>query len=238
MESSAAMPGKGLFLVIGASGQTGRRVVKSLLAKGLKARAFVRNREKAQELRDYLASVEIPTENLEFIVGDPLDETQLLGAMAGVEAVLTSLGGNVGTTREERETIEHFYLVKLTQAAGQNRVGQIVLCSSMGTETPEAIPRLEKILQAKRRGELILEKSGLPYTIVRPGGLHNSPGGQPVTLARHLAGFGAISRDDVAEVMVQAVLQPEACNRIVEIVNAETGLPANSPDLFNQPLEL
>jgi len=106
----------------------------------------------------------------------------------------------------------------------------------MGTETPAAIPRLAKILEAKRRGEIILEKSGLDYTIVRPGGLHNNPGGEPVSLARHLPGFGAISRDDVAEVMVQAVLQPAARNRIVEIINDGSGLKASSPDLFSQPL--
>ncbi|MBN9389356.1 MAG: SDR family oxidoreductase [Chloroflexi bacterium] len=230
------MPGQDLFLVVGASGQTGRRVVKSLLAKGLGVRAFVRSQAKVVELQDYLGLDEIPADNLEFVVGDPLDQPQLLGATVGVKAVLTNLGGGINTTTEEREAIEHYYLVKLTQAAAQNGVGQVVLCSSMGTETPAAIPRLAKILEAKRRGEIILEKSGLDYTIVRPGGLHNNPGGEPVSLARHLPGFGAISRDDVAEVMVQAVLQPAARNRIVEIINDGSGLKASSPDLFSQPL--
>jgi uncharacterized protein YbjT (DUF2867 family) len=233
------MPGQDLFLVVGASGQTGRRVVKSLLAKGFGVRAFVRSQAKAAELQAYLGLAEIPApaESLEFVVGDPLDQTQLFGATVGVKAVLTNLGGSINTTTEEREAIEYYYLVKLTQAARQNGVGQIVLCSSIGTETPEAIPRLAKILAAKRRGEIILEESGLNFTIVRPGGLHNNPGGEPVSLARHLTGFGAISRDDVAEVMVQAVLQPAARNRIVEIINDEAGLKANSPDLFSQPLQ-
>lgn len=224
-------------LVIGASGQTGRRVVKSLLEKGFKVRAFVRNQEKAQALHDFLNSGEGESYNdrLEFFQGDPLDQSQLMGATRGVDKVLTNLGGSPSTTEEEREAIEHYFLIKLIQAAGQNGVQQIIMCSSMGTENPEAIPRLAKILQAKRRGELVLEKSGLAYTIIRPGGLHNNPGGQPVNLARHLNGFGAISRDDVAEVMVQAVVQPAAGNRIVEIVNYETGLPANSADLYSQP---
>lgn len=221
-------------LVIGASGQTGRRVVKNLLEKGFKVRAFVRSQEKAQTLREFLNNGDGLADCLEFVLGDPLDQTQLLGATQGVDKVLTNLGGTPGTTEEERESIEHYFIIKLAQAAGQSGVEQIVLCSSMGTETPEAIPRLEKILQAKRRGELALENSGLVYTIVRPGGLHNSPGGQPVNLARHLSGFGAISRDDVAEVMVQAILQPDSRNRIVEIVNDETGLPATSDELYSQ----
>lgn len=222
-------------LVIGASGQTGRRVVKILLAKGFRVRAIVRNQEKAQFLRGYLNGAGIQDDRLELVIGDPLNQAELLGATVGVDKVLTNLGGTPGMGAEDREAIEHYFIAKLVQAAEQNGVGQIVLCSSMGTETPEAIPRLEKILQAKRRGELVLENSGLGFTIVRPGGLHNSPGGQPVALARHLAGFGAISRDDVAEVMVQAILQPAALNRIVEIVNDETGLPPDSDTLYSQP---
>lgn len=225
-------------LVIGASGQTGRRVVKSLLEKGFKVRAFVRSQEKAQFLRGYLIGAGVSDDDrLEFVIGDPLDQTELLGATQGVDKVLTNLGGTPNMSTEDRESIEHYFIVKLVQAAGQNGVGQVVLCSSMGTEMPDAIPRLAKILEAKRRGELVLENSGLNFTIVRPGGLHNSPGGQPVALARHLQGFGAISRDDVAEVMVQAIIQPAALNRIVEIVSDDTGLPANSEDLYTLPLQ-
>lgn len=237
MESLEPMPemNEAPKLVIGASGQTGRRVVKSLLAKGFKVRALVRNQEKARTLREFLNNAEGLEDRLEFVEGDPLDQTQLLKATLGVDKVLTNLGGTPGATEEERESIEHYFMIKLVQAAGENGVDQIVLCSSMGTESPEAIPRLEKILRAKRRGEIILENSGLTYTIVRPGGLHNNPGGQAVGLARHLEGFGAISRDDVAEVMVQAILQPASRNRVVEIVNAETGLPANSDELYSQP---
>ena len=111
------MPGQDLFLVVGASGQTGRRVVKSLLAKGLGVRAFVRSQAKVVELQDYLGLDEIPADNLEFVVGDPLDQPQLLGATVGGKAVLTNLGGGINTTTEEREAIEHYCLVKLTQAA-------------------------------------------------------------------------------------------------------------------------
>ena len=223
-------------LVLGASGQTGRRVVKSLLEKGFRVRAMVRSQERAAFLRGYLNGAGVAEGGqLDLVVGDPLDQDQLLDATRGVGKVFTALGGTITTTAEEREAIEHHYIVKLVQAAAQNKVDQLVLCSSIGTETPEAIPRLETILRAKRRGEVVLENSGLAYTIVRPGGLHNSPGGQLVSLSRRLGHFGAISRDDVAEVMVQAILQPAACNRIVEIVSAENGLPANSPELYDQP---
>ena len=77
-----------------------------------------------------------------------------------------------------------------------------------------------------------LEGSGVPFTIVRPGGLTDAPGGGGVAIARTLPGFGTISRDDVAEVMTQALLQPEAKNKIVEIINDPDAPPANRPHLF------
>ena len=63
-------------------------------------------------------------------------------------------------------------------------------------------------------------------------GLTDAPGGNGVTAARTLHGFGMISRDDVAEVIVQALLQPEAKNKIVEIVSAPDAGPADRPNIF------
>jgi uncharacterized protein YbjT (DUF2867 family) len=111
-------------------------------------------------------------------------------------------------------------------------VQHFVLCSSMGVEIPEMIPPLAEILRQKRRGELALEHSGVPFTIVRPGGLTDQLGGGGVAIARTLPSFGMIARDDVAEVMVQALLQPEAKNKIVEIINVPDAGPASRPGLF------
>lgn len=72
----------------------------------------------------------------------------------------------------------------------------------------------------------------MPFTIVRPGGLTDDAGGSPISIARTLHGFGTISRADVAEVLVQALLQPAALNKIVEIVSNPQGMPADSPQLF------
>src|SRR5690242_13500836 len=96
-------------LVIGASGQTGRRVVKILLAKGFKVRAFVRNQDKAQFLRGYLNGAGVSDDRLELALGDPLAPAELLGATAGVDKVLTNLGGTPGISVEDREAIEHYF---------------------------------------------------------------------------------------------------------------------------------
>lgn len=55
-------------------------------------------------------------------------------------------------------------------------------------------------------GEEVLRKSGLPYTVVRPGGLTNDPAGQvELVVAQGDSSSGRVARDDVAAVAVAAL---------------------------------
>lgn len=213
----------GKVLVTGASGQTGSRVVRTLQAKGIPAWAMVREAAKGGALQG---------PGVEIVVGNPLEGADLRRALSGVNAVISVLGVRGLQNPEEMEAVEHHYIKALVEAAKQVGIAQIVLCTSLGTDKPEKYPYLAKVLEAKRRGEQVLEQSNLPYTIVRPGGLNNEAGGQGVLAVPSLEGSGAISRDDVAEVLVQALLQPQAHNKIIEIINQPDAGPANRPGLF------
>ncbi len=210
-------------LVLGATGQTGQRVVKALVDKGIAVRVLVRNAKKAEAVR---------VANVEIRIGDLANEADLRAGFDGVGAVISALGGTMEARPEDREFIEHKIFETLERLATEYKLEQVVMCSSMGTETPEAIPFLTTVLRMKRRGELILENGRVPYTIVRPGGLVNDPGGQDVAVARNQAVGGRVSRDDVAEVLVQALLQPEARNKIVEMVQQDGAGKANRANLF------
>lgn len=212
----------GPVLVLGASGETGQRVVAALRRKNIPVHALVRGTEQAQALS---------APGVTTVVGDVLRGADLAEAIGGVEAVISALGTRTLDDLEAIDAVEHQAITELIAAARREGVQQIVLCSSMGTETPEAIPPLTNVLRAKRRAEQALESSGLAYTIVRPGGLVNDPGGEVLLQAR-IQGFGRISRDDVAEVLVQALLQPAARGRTVEIINQPGAGAADRPDLF------
>lgn len=67
--------------------------------------------------------------------------------------------------------------VRAAHAAG---VEHVLLVSSMGTTEPDSF--LDKLgnghaLFYKLNGEVDLMASGIPYTVVKPGGLLNDPGG-------------------------------------------------------------
>jgi len=83
-----------------------------------------------------------------------------------------------------------------------------------------------RILLWKRKAEEYLIASGIPYTIIHPGGLTDKSGGvSEVILGVDddllKEAFRQIPRDDVAEVCVNAALEPSAINRSIDIITKE-----------------
>ncbi|KVI00882.1 NAD(P)-binding domain-containing protein [Cynara cardunculus var. scolymus] len=81
------------------------------------------------------------------------------------------------------------------------------------------------VLVAKLKAEEYIRKSGIDYTIIRPGGLKNDPPkGNIVMEPEDTLSEGSISRDQVAEVAVEALLHQQSSYKVVEIV-ARTEAP-------------
>lgn len=82
------------------------------------------------------------------------------------------------------------------------------------------------VLYWKQQAEKDLQSSGLTYTIVRPGGLRSEDRATPVVMAGADQLFeGSIPRSQVAECCVEALFDPAARNKILEIV-ARDEVPA------------
>jgi putative NADH-flavin reductase len=75
-----------LYIVFGATGNTGKRVVPLLLAAGHSVRAFVRSPGKLQ----------ISHERLQIVQGDVGDAEAVRAAIKGVQAVISLVGGPLG----------------------------------------------------------------------------------------------------------------------------------------------
>lgn len=104
---------------------------------------------------------------------------------------------------------------------------RVVICSSMGGTDPgnmlNGIGRttLEdgsheggNILLWKRKSEMYLMDSGLPYTIIHPGGLQSEAGGERelvlgVDDSQEGTESRSVPREDVAELMLQSILHSE-----------------------------
>lgn len=226
MAATAGTPGTAL--VAGATGETGRLMVAGLRKEGYAVRALVRDPAKARELLG---------DQAELVQGDVKDPATLGPAMQGVSVVLSAVGPGAATGPDRPEAIDYHGVKNLAEAAATAKVQQFVLVSSRGT-TQEDNP-LNKIfgdvLKWKLKGEDALRASGVPYTIVRPGGLVNEAGGQAsISFEQGDVDRGQIkiARADVATICIQALKYPEARNRTFEVSATPGSPPADWRALF------
>lgn len=218
-----------MVFVAGASGRTGSRVTKELLDAGLAVRAGTRDGQPRAEWGPKAAEAEA-------VAFDLTAPETLAGALGAAGAVVCCIGAPENEFKPGNpRAIDGEGTVALVEAAKAAGVEHFVLVSSLGTGRfgwPASILNLFfNVLDWKRTAEVALIESGVPYTIVRPGGMerpddeyykeHN------LVLDEEDSRFGGqVSRLQVAWVCREAVQAPEKSrNKLVEVV-AEAGAPA------------
>jgi uncharacterized protein YbjT (DUF2867 family) len=205
-------------LVAGASGQTGKLIVEQLVAEGYTVRALVREPGKASGT--FPAGVQL-------VAGDVKDPASLAPAMAGMTWVISAVGAKSGKGPDRPEMIDYQGVKNLVDAARAAKIRQFVLVSSRGvTQDDNPLNKMfGDVLKWKLKGEDALRASGIPYTVVRPGGLLNAPGRQKTVVFeqgdRASSAETTIARADVADICVQALKYPEARNRTFEVHTVE-----------------
>ncbi|MEZ5459979.1 MAG: SDR family oxidoreductase [Steroidobacteraceae bacterium] len=212
---------RGVVVVAGATGRTGREVVAELVRRKHSVRAMVRDAAKAQGM--FPAGVEI-------VVADVRDPAALAAALKGATYVISTIGasGGPGATPDAGpEQIDNQGVANLAGAAKRARIKHFVLVSSAAVTKAADYPMafMRPILGAKLKGENALRASGVPYTVIRPGGLLDEPGGaKAVQFSQGDTTTGRIPRADVALVCVEALGRREAQRKTFEILSG-SGTP-------------
>jgi uncharacterized protein YbjT (DUF2867 family) len=223
----------GLVLVAGATGRTGQHVVEQLLARGQPVRVLARDEARAREIFG---------DRVQVAIGDIRSPDGLAAAMTGVRYVVSTTGSTQRTDPTNTpEAVDYRGIRNLVDGAlAAGGVQHFVLLTSMGiTQLTHPLNRAgNNVLIWKGLGENAVRFSGIPYTIVRPGGLNDEPGGQVGIRAGQGDSMAQnfIPREDVAAVCVNAIGNPDAVNKTLEIV----GDPASSGvnwEAFFKPLK-
>ena len=189
------------IFVLGATGGTGRLIVRDAVANGHSVVALVRSTARA----------DLPGADL--IKGDARDEGTLGRALNDSDAVVCALGTGMGFREVSLLTVATQALVTAMKRTGVRR---LVCISALGVGDSRGhggfvFDRLFQPLllshayKDKERQEAAIRASPLDWVVVRPAQLTNDPARGSVRAVTDLAGVngGKIARADVAKFVVE-----------------------------------
>lgn len=215
------------ILVAGATGQTGRQIVRQLVEKNISVKALVRNRESAQAILPSTA---------ELVVGDVLKPATLETALVDCSVLICATGATPSLDPTTPYKIDYQGTKNLVDAAKAKGIEHFVLVSSLCvSKFFHPLNLFWLVLYWKKQAEAYLQASGLTYTIVRPGGLKNDDNSESIVMSKADTLFeGSIPRPKVAQVCIEALFQPAAKSKIVEIVTSPEAESKTWEQLFSQ----
>ena len=190
-------------LLLGATGGTGREIVREAGAQGHSVVALVRSKTKATDLA-----------GATLVEGDARDEQVLSLALKGCSGVISSLGTAVSPFREV--TLLSVATRALVKAMEGRNVRRLVCITGLGAGDSRGhggflfdnllFPLLlRKVYADKNRQEDVVRASKLDWVLVRPVVLNDKPATGTVRALTDLSGIhgGAVSRGDVAKFVIQ-----------------------------------
>ena len=210
---------KQLVGVFGASGRTGTHIIDELIGRDVNIRAFSR---RTKENAD--------TDSLNWVVADVTNKESLAEALKNVDVIISAIGPVDG---DNSENVDYLGTINIVSAAKENGVQQIIYMSSIGAGGAENISTVmlnllaNKTMKWKALAEEQIRNSGIPFTIVRPGGLLGEPATQGIQFSQGDNVLGWIPREDVASVLVESIFRDGAKNKTFEVINDDS-LPVDA----------
>ncbi|AFY41400.1 SDR family oxidoreductase [Nostoc sp. PCC 7107] len=215
-----------MFLVTGATGGIGRRVVRLLRQQEQSVRVFVRLTSRYSELEHRGADI---------FIGDLRQEKDIEKATQGVKYIISAHGSN-----SDALSLDYRANIELIDQAKANQVKHFVFVSVLGVDRGyEDAP----VFKAKHAVERYLIDSGLNYTIFRPAGLASNL----LPLAEQFRDTGLylligdrqnrssiVSTDDLAKMIVDSVKVPAARNQILPVGGPEILHREDIPRIFGR----
>lgn len=215
-----------MYLVTGASGDIGQRVVRILRQKEAPVRSFVRLNSRYGELENRGSKI---------FIGDLMEPKDIAKACLGIKYIISAHGsGGDALALDYRANIE------LIDRALESGVEHFVFISVLGADRGyEDAP----VFKAKRAVEKYLQSSGLNYTILRPAGLSSNllplaerfqQTGIYLLIGDSKSRTSIVSTEDLAWMAVDSVSNTAACNQIFAVGGPEILQRADIPQIFSR----
>ncbi len=213
-----------MYLVTGATGSLGRRIVRQLREQELPVRAFARLSSNYGELEDRGA---------EIFIGDLEEERDIVKATHDVKYIISSHGSG-----SNAQKVDYRANIDLIDNAVANKVEHFVFISVLGADRGY---QDSPVFKAKREVEKYLIASGLNYTILRPSGFANNllpqaerfrDTGIYLLIGDSKNRSSIVSTDDLAKIAIASTTIPNAKNQIFSVGSAEIITRGDIPRIF------
>ncbi|MEO7488193.1 MAG: SDR family oxidoreductase [Ferruginibacter sp.] len=206
------------IIVFGATGGTGKEVVKQALEKGYEVTAIVRKP----------AAFDLQHPHLKIIKGDVLEPATFEKEIQGNGAVLSCLG----TTSTKFTTLYSEGIVNIISAMNKAGVKRLLCITALPLYLNDEMgfflkaitkitlePILKNPYNDMRLMETKVESSNLYWTIVRPPGLNKKPltGKYRTAISSHISHPWSIARADLAHYMLSIIDNAETFKSKTEI---------------------
>ena len=165
-----------LFL-LGATGNSGRRILRFALQRGHQVTAFVRNQSKLMEM----LGPNLP-QDLRVVVGDIENSAELNAAMAGHDVLINAAG--YVTDGERFTRLVHNVIQQTMHSVGAGsrfwQFGGAAVLDIPNTDFKGVdLPMVPKLYELHRTNLNALAKSSLDWSMLCPGPMIEAPNGQP-----------------------------------------------------------
>ncbi|CCH68282.1 expressed protein [Richelia intracellularis HH01] len=198
--------------VAGATGQTGRLIVQELRRRNIPVRALLRNIKKTKTTWP---------DGVELVEADLLNYKSLSTALGDSTIILCASGARPNFNPTGPYKVDYEGTKNLVDMAKVGGIKHFVLVSSLCvSQLFHPLNLFWLVLLWKKQAEKYIQKSGLNYTIIRPGGLKDKDNtGNIVMQSADTLFEGTISRQKVADICVEAMFDESAKNKVLEIVS-------------------
>ncbi|MBD2312227.1 SDR family oxidoreductase [Desertifilum sp. FACHB-1129] len=215
-----------MFLVTGATGSLGRRIVRVLRDRDRPTKAFVRLNSRYGELEQRGAQL---------VIGDLRRDRDIAKACEGVRYIISTHG-----SERDPAQIQYRANIELIDRAVAEGVEHFVYLSVLGCDRGYED---SLVFKAKREVERYLQASGLNYTILRPSGFASNL----LPLAENFRQTGVylligdpqnrtsiVSTDDLARIAVDSVEIEAARNQVFAVGGPDILQREDIPRIFGR----
>ena len=154
------------------------------------------------------------------VVCDLEATADLASVVSEVDAVVFAAGAGPGSGADRKVSMDRNGAVRLIDAAKRSNVSRYVMISAIRAEQARGDDVFRTYLQAKSEADEALRRSGLDYTIIRPGRLTNDAGSGLVQIGPTVP-MEEIPRADVAAVVAEVLDTPSTIGQQFELVTGQ-----------------